>query len=90
MIKSSSRAWPILTGLLLCGFKNTLIAGFTKDQCRPITGDVYDQPVQWTGKSWSGLKGKRVRLRFYLKKATLFSFWTRADRRVVGIQEVSQ
>jgi hypothetical protein len=77
------RVWPAHM------FKATLVAGFAKDQCTPTRGDVYEQPVQWAGKKWADLKGKRVRLRFHLKKATLFSFWTKPERRVVGIQEVS-
>ncbi|MBI2195346.1 MAG: hypothetical protein HYU36_25475 [Planctomycetes bacterium] len=76
------RVWPAHL------FKNTLVAGFTRDSCIPIHGDVDDQPVQWTGNPWSDLKGRRVRLRFYLKGATLFSFWTRADQQIVGIQQV--
>ncbi len=69
-------------------FKNTPIGGFTKSDCQPVRGDVFQQPVEWSGKAWSDLKGKRVRLCFHLQNATLFSFWTKLDDQIVGIQRV--
>ncbi len=69
-------------------YKNTLLPGFSKDDCAAVTGNVYDAPVKWNAHSWPALKGKRVRLRFYLTNATLYSFWTKAGDEVIGVQEV--
>jgi hypothetical protein len=70
-------------------FKNTLVSGFSKEQSLVVRGDVFQQPVEWSGKTWTDLKGRRVRLRFHLKNAALFSFWTKPDLQIVGIQHVS-
>lgn len=52
--------------------------GFSRDECLPIVGDVFDHQVHWKKQTWKSLKGKTVRLRFYLpKSATLYSFWTK-------------
>ncbi len=51
------------------------IPGFTKDNCDAFSGDEVRHTVTWNGKTDMGrLKGKVVRLRFYLGKAKLFSF----------------
>ena len=43
--------------------------------CRPITADATDGIVMWQGgKDLAALKGKKIRLRFELKSATLYAF----------------
>lgn len=49
--------------------------GWEKSKCTPVTGDQLKAEVVWPGKDLAELKGKPVRLRFWLEKADLYSFW---------------
>lgn len=49
------------------------VRGFTRKDCRPISGDALAAPVRWK-KSLAALDGKPVRLEFFLKNARLFAF----------------
>ncbi len=52
------------------------IAGHRAADCLPITGDGIDLPIAWkTRKKLIGLDHARIRIRFSLKNARLFSFW---------------
>lgn len=44
------------------------------DKCNPITADVIDGKVSWSGASLSALVGTRIGLRFKITNATLYSF----------------
>ena len=50
------------------------ISGYDAASCVPITADGLRAEVQWRGKSLKGVSGKRIRLRFHLTRAKLFSF----------------
>ena len=50
------------------------ITGYEAAMCVPITTDALRAGVQWRGESLKELSGKRVRLRFHLTRAKLFSF----------------
>lgn len=52
------------------------IAGYTADDCVPITGDSVDHEVQWKQAKLAALAGRPVKLRFHLVNAHLYSFWT--------------
>jgi hypothetical protein len=48
--------------------------GYALDDCQPITANVTDGVVRWKGdKDLAALKGKTVRLKFELDKATLYA-----------------
>jgi hypothetical protein len=51
------------------------IAGFSLEECDPITGDHRAWPVSWRGgqRDLSALRGRAVYLRFYLKEAGVYS-----------------
>ncbi len=49
------------------------LRGFSRSDCRKISGDALAAPVQWK-RSLGTLKGRPVRLEFYLKNARLYSF----------------
>jgi hypothetical protein len=52
----------------------TPIPGFTLAECEPVWGDKIKTAVQWKGGSdVSSLAGKKVRLRFSMKEADVFS-----------------
>ena len=55
-----------------------LHAVYAKTQCVPIEGDAVREQVRWTGSTGGCLPqdGRMVRLRFYLRNARLFAFWT--------------
>ena len=51
--------------------------GFAADRCIPIRADGTRQMVRWQSSSdLSRLIGKPVRIRFYLVRAQLYSFWS--------------
>ena len=53
------------------------LQAFSLTRCSPITGDGVRQPVAWRGApSLAPMQGKPIRLRFVLRKARLYSFWT--------------
>ncbi len=53
-----------------------VLEGWSKDRCRSIQGDHLRAEIKWTGqKDLSSLQGQRVRFRFRLYNARLFSFW---------------
>ncbi|MDI6704182.1 MAG: hypothetical protein QME40_05900 [bacterium] len=52
-----------------------VIKGFKKEDCREITSNSTRELVRWKNDGLERLMGKRIRLRFYLKEARLFSFW---------------
>ncbi len=47
---------------------------FSGDKCVPITTDNINAPVKWQGADISELRGKTIRLKFYLEGARLFAF----------------
>ena len=52
------------------------IPGFTAEDCLPISADSVDATVRWqNGVSLSGLTGQPIRLKFFLDKTRLYSFW---------------
>ena len=51
------------------------LAGYSLEDCVPVTADGTDLPVQWKDHSdLSGALGQTVRLRFQLKNARLYSY----------------
>jgi hypothetical protein len=51
----------------------TPLRGFDFADCRPITGDALDAPVQWKGRL-AEVRGTPVRLEFRLRRAKLYAF----------------
>lgn len=52
-----------------------IIPGFARQDCLPVCQDKIIQPVAWkTHQTLANLKGKPVKLRFYLNRASLYSF----------------
>jgi len=60
------------------GDQGKVIEGFSKNDCTPITTDSVRHVVKWTGNSDCHLiQARPIKLRFYLKKAKLYSFTPR-------------
>jgi hypothetical protein len=58
--------------------KGKVIEGFSKTDCTPITTDSVRHVLKWKGQKDSHLiQARPIRLRFYLKKAKLYSFTPR-------------
>jgi hypothetical protein len=53
----------------------TPLPGWEAAACAPVKGDQLRGELRWSGKDLSELAGQRVRLRFVLKNASLYSFW---------------
>jgi len=52
------------------------IAGFSKDQCLPVTVNGTKLAIEWKNKkSLKNISGKPIRIKFYLKNTDLYSFW---------------
>ena len=52
------------------------IPGYSANDCVPIKGDGIDLPISWNANAeLVGLADSRVRFRFQLRDAKLFSFW---------------
>jgi len=53
------------------------ITGFDRDSCLPMASeDSLDHTIQWKGGGeLSALAGRPVRLKFYMRRAKLYSFW---------------
>jgi hypothetical protein len=55
-----------------------VIEGFSKNDCQPITSDSIRHILKWKGSEDCQLiQARPIRLRFYLKKAKLYSFTPR-------------
>jgi len=52
-----------------------VLPGWSAGQCVPVTGDHRRAEVVWPDRDLAELKGQRVRLRFHLQDADLYSFW---------------
>ena len=51
------------------------IPGFSRQDCDPFSGDRVRHTVTWQGQAGlQALKGKTVRLQFYLVRARLYAF----------------
>ena len=53
---------------------------FTRATCVPLQGDRVFQPVRWEASDdLSGVSGKTLRFRFYLRDGRLYAFWVSPD-----------
>ena len=53
-----------------------VLAPFSCERCRPFSGDSTRREISWDGGPPLGqLRGEVVRLRFYVTRGHLFSFW---------------
>jgi hypothetical protein len=60
--------------------EGNVFAPFSRDQCEPVRTDTTLGEVKWKGAAdLSGLAGKPVRFRFYLKRGALYAFWVSPD-----------
>jgi len=50
------------------------VPGFTRDECETFRGDALDHEFAWPGTTLDALKGKAIRLRFWLVNASLYGF----------------
>lgn len=56
--------------------KGNVMKGFSKSDCKALTGDSTKKKVEWNGNaSLSSLKGKAIKVKFYLTDADLYAFW---------------
>jgi hypothetical protein len=54
--------------------KGTLAPGLTRERCEPMQADSVEHPIRWKDASLADLRGKPIRLRFYLTNARLYSY----------------
>jgi hypothetical protein len=56
------------------------VAPYTRDECNPVQADTTRAAVTWKNATdLSAVAGKPVRLRFHLRKGSLYSFWVTPD-----------
>ena len=54
----------------------SVITGFSKDDCKTVTGDSVKQRVEWNGNATlASLKDKNIKVKFYVTDGEIFSFW---------------
>ena len=53
------------------------LPGWSREECTTVTGDQLAAELVWAGRELSELEGKKVRIRFYLENADLYSFWVK-------------
>lgn len=70
-LNADATAGEVLVQVL--GAEGKPLRGFTRKDCRRITGDSLSAAVQWK-KPVRELRGRPVRLEFFLKNAQLFAF----------------
>ncbi|HJN09069.1 MAG TPA: hypothetical protein QF564_10290 [Pirellulaceae bacterium] len=59
--------------------RGSVIAPFSRENCRPIAGDKTSIAVTWKhADDLSSLRGKPVRFRFHLRNGRVYSFWVSA------------
>jgi hypothetical protein len=51
-----------------------ILEGFDAQDCTPFSGDAIRHNVRWGNKSLADLKGRTLRLRFFLDRAMLYAF----------------
>lgn len=57
-----------------------VVSGFSKDDCHAVTGNSTKKKVEWaTNATLAKLKGKAIKVRFYLSDADLYAFWISPD-----------
>jgi hypothetical protein len=52
-----------------------VLPGFDRDNCAPLDRDDTKQCVGWAGVNLADVRTRPVRLRFHLRKGSLYSFW---------------
>ncbi len=76
-LNTDAKAGQIAVEILDAADSGKIISPFSKGNCIPISVDSVRQPVVWKAESNMEFPhDKPVRLRFYLKNAKLYSFWT--------------
>ena len=56
--------------------KGNVLSGFSKDNCKVVTGDVVKQKVEWKNNATlATLKDQNIKIKFYLTNGEIFSFW---------------
>jgi len=59
---------------------NNPVEPFSKERCVPVSCNSTSTPVKWQNvENLSTVAGKPVRIRFYLKNGSLYSFWFSKD-----------
>jgi hypothetical protein len=53
--------------------KGQVLQGFERDKCILQNADAIDVALKWDGKDTAALSGKKIRLRFYLRAASIYS-----------------
>lgn len=53
----------------------SVLPGWSAEQCSVVTGDALRAELRWEGRLLKELGRKRVRIRFELTNADLYSFW---------------
>jgi len=51
------------------------LRGWSALECQPLRGDLLGEAVRWEGAERTSTEGRSVRLRFCLRRASLYSFW---------------
>ena len=60
----------------LLNVNGSVISGFAKSDCKPVTGDGVKVRVEWNNnKNLASLKGINIKVKFYVTDGEIYSFW---------------
>ena len=60
----------------LLNVNGSVISGFAKSDCKPVTGDGVKVRVEWNNnKNLAPLKGINIKVKFYVTDGEIYSFW---------------
>jgi hypothetical protein len=63
---------------IIDGLTGEVLPGYSMAESVPVEGDQLDAELRWTsGAKSAALAGRTVQLRFSIRKASLYAFWTR-------------
>lgn len=54
---------------------NRIISGFSKENCKTVTGNHIKSKVKWNNTSLASIQEKQIKIKFYVEDGELFSFW---------------
>ena len=54
--------------------RGEVVEGFGRGECAAFAGDALAHSVRWNGGGLSALRGRTIRLKFYLSEASLYAF----------------
>ena len=76
--RSRCQVWP--SRVQVVDTSGTPLPGMAFADCKPITRDSLNAPIEWNSQTLSQVREKPVQLQFSIRNASLFAFELTNDR----------